>query len=361
VIVDAHEDIAWNALTFGRDYTHSALATRALEANTPVPSQNGNSLLGRDEWVEGRVGLVFATLFSAPIRHRYGDWDILVYDDDDSARQQYLQNLSVYTRLSEEHPDHFRIVRDQEDLDITIREWGDPDLKEASVGMVLLMEGAEALRSPVELEEWHSAGIRIIGPAWSRTKYTGGTYDPGPLTDQGRELLVAMSEFSLILDVSHMSDEGIVGAVDIYDGTLIASHSNPRSLIPTHPAPERHLSDDSIRLIAARDGVIGVVIYNPFLKDGWDPRGGRSDVGIADVVACIDSICQLTGSADHVGFGSDFDGGFGVESIPAGLDTVADLRLIGNALANQGYSEGHVNQIIAENWIRILRQSLPEG
>ncbi len=360
MIIDAHEDIAWNALTFGRDYTRSALVTRALEANTPIPSQNGSCLLGRDEWVKGRVGLVFATLFSAPTEHRYGDWDILVYDDDVSARHRYLQNLSLYSRLTEEHPDRFHIVQNKEDLTTTIRAWEGP-ANEASVGLVLLMEGAEALRSPDQLEEWYSAGVRIIGPAWSRTKYTGGTHDPGPLTDPGRELLEAMSELGLILDLSHMSDEGIVEAVQTFDGVLIASHSNPRSRIPNHPTPERHLSDEAIRLIAERGGVIGVVIYNPFLRDGWDLSNGRSDVGIEDVVVCIDSICQLTSSPDHVGFGSDFDGGFGVESIPAGLDTVADLRLIGNELLLRGYSEKDVNQILAENWIRILHQSLPEG
>jgi membrane dipeptidase len=75
----------------------------------------------------------------------------------------------------------------------------------------------------------------------------------------------------------------------------------------------------------------------------------------------IDYVCQLLGDAGHVGLGSDFDGGFGLDQIPAGLDSIADLRFIGEALERSGYQPADVDAILSGNWLRILRQGLPES
>ncbi len=83
-------------------------------------------------------------------------------------------------------------------------------------------------------------------------------------------------------------------------------------------------------------------------------------MGLQDVAVCIDAICQQLGSARHVGIGSDFDGGFGLEKVPDGLDSIADIRLIGEALAPRGYTEGDIEALLAGNWIRVLERSLPE-
>ncbi|MBI3176567.1 MAG: membrane dipeptidase, partial [Chloroflexi bacterium] len=183
---------------------------------------------------------------------------------------------------------------------------------------------------------------------------------PGPLTDDGRRLLDVMSGLNLTLDLSHASEETFFEAIDRFEGAVIVSHANPRALLNPEPRhPERHLSDDMIRRLAERGGVVGLVPLNRFIKSGWQPADGRRTVTLEHVAAMIDYVCQLTGSAGHVGIGSDFDGTFGRESTPAEIDTVADLALVGDVLKRRGYTESQVAGVLADNWLRVLRRGLP--
>jgi membrane dipeptidase len=113
-----------------------------------------------------------------------------------------------------------------------------------------------------------------------------------------------------------------------------------------------------IRAIAARDGVIGVVPYNAFLVPGWS-RKSRFPVSLEALLRHIDHICQLTGSARHVGLGSDIDGGFGRDETPDELDTLADLAQLAELLRRAGYSEDAIVCILGGNWLRLLERALP--
>ncbi len=115
-----------------------------------------------------------------------------------------------------------------------------------------------------------------------------------------------------------------------------------------------------IRRLVERDGVIGIVPFNRFLRPDWAKGDPKEAVTVADVAAAVDHVCQVVGDAAHVGLGSDFDGGFGAESVPAEIDTVADLARIGPALAEMGYDEGDIAAILGDNWLRVLRDALPE-
>ena len=181
------------------------------------------------------------------------------------------------------------------------------------------MENADPIRSPDELDDWYDAGLRAIGPAWMSSRYCGGTFEAGPLTEAGRRLLDAMNRRRMVLDLSHMAEEAFFEAVDRYDGPVIASHSNPRQFADG----DRHLTDEMIRAIVRRGGTIGHVPFNAFLLQGWRRSAGDSkDAADLDtVVRTIDYVCQLAGSARHVAFGSDFDGGFGAEATPRGIDS----------------------------------------
>jgi membrane dipeptidase len=114
-----------------------------------------------------------------------------------------------------------------------------------------------------------------------------------------------------------------------------------------------------IQRLAERDGVMGIVLFNRFLDNNWAAGDPKTDVPLSVVIDAIDYVCQLTGSAAHVGLGSDFDGGFGVESIPDGLDTISDLWNIGAALRARSYTEADIEAILGGNMLRKLRQSLP--
>jgi membrane dipeptidase len=358
VIVDGHADLAWNMLSFGRDYTRSMREIRAQELASDTVEQVGQTLLGWNEWMEGRVALIFSTLFATPLRRKAGAWDVLCYAESEEATHLYREQLSATLRLTEDHPDQFRLVGDQQAMDGVLKTWeGETPI----VGLVLLMEGADAVEDPASLATWFQAGVRILGPAWTATRYAGGTHEPGPLTAEGRDLLEAMADLGMILDISHLAEEAALEALDSYRGVLIASHSNARSLLSGCEAPDRHLSDQVIRRIAERGGVIGVVPYNPFLVAGWKRADGRARVTLDHVVSQVDHMCQLVGHARHVGIGSDFDGGHGLSKIPTGLDSVADLRLIGEALRMRGFSDKHIEAVNAGNWCRVLRSALPEN
>ena len=121
---------------------------------------------------------------------------------------------------------------------------------------------------------------------------------------------------------------------------------------------ERQLSDRQIRLIGERDGVIGCVMFNAFLRAGYRKGSGKEQVTLDHVVAHIDHVCQLIGDARHAGIGSDFDGGFGADDIPTPLDSIADLPLIAAALRDKGYSEADVAGIMGGNWVDLLRRTL---
>jgi membrane dipeptidase len=222
------------------------------------------------------------------------------------------------------------------------------------------MEGAEGVREPAELEEWWQGGVRLIGPAWASTRYCGGTREPGPLTPDGYALLDGMSEHGFILDISHMDEQAALQTLDHYPQAVVASHANANALLKGLDT-NRHLSDRVIRLLVERDGVVGVVPINPFLKAGWRLGDPRQEVTLQHVVAQIDYICQLVGDAWHVGLGTDYDGGLGLQSAPAEIDSIADLQKLSPLLAEKGYTEEHIRAIFGENWISLLKRTLPEG
>jgi membrane dipeptidase len=301
---------------------------------------------------------VFATLFVAPAEGSEDKpWAKLTYKTPGEAHELAMRELNYYYRLADE-TDKVRLIQSETDLDAVLTTWAaDKEIGEHQQGLAILMEGADPILEPKQFEEWYERGVRIVGLAWGQTRYSGGTGQPGPLTKAGRELLDVLASFNAMLDLSHLSEHAYLEAVDTYDGVMIASHCNPRKFCNT----DRHLSDMMIERLAARDGVTGIVPYNRFLSNTWKKGDPRSDIPLSVVVDAIDYVCQFTGSAAHVGIGSDFDGGFGVESIPDGLDSTGDLLSIGPALRARGYGEEDTAAILGGNMLRKLRQALQPG
>jgi membrane dipeptidase len=278
------------------------------------------------------------------------------------AHRLYREQITVYRKLVDEHPDKFQFVASVKELDSVIEEWSKPALDDQGhpVGLIYLMEGADGIRSPHELPEWYDLGLRLIGLAWAGTRYCGGTSEPGPLTPEGRELIEAMADFNFVLDLSHMDVAAAVESLDRYEGPVMATHSNCAALMKGSDT-NRHLPDHVIEGLIERNGMIGVIPLNTFLKVGWSRKHGsrREEVPLDVLIAHIDHICQIAGDSLHAGIGSDFDGGFGLQSIPPGLDSIADLQMIGPGLHARGYSESDVENILGGNWLRFLRRNLP--
>src|SRR5687768_1449560 len=169
LIVDGHADLAWNMFSYGRDYTRSAAETRALEVGSPAVHENGDSLLGWPDYQRGQVAIVFSTIFAAPIRFKTSDVEKQVYKNFDEAHKLYREQLMTYHRMTDSIPDKFRLVASNADLKLVLDHWqgnhlhpNSPSENGHPVGLVVLMEGAEAVRHPSELEEWHELGVRLI-------------------------------------------------------------------------------------------------------------------------------------------------------------------------------------------------------
>lgn len=401
LIVDAHQDIAYNMLTHGRDVTRPVAETRRLEAGIERPARLDDALLGYPEYRQGRVGVVFASLFAAPIRAAVPG-ESLLYSSAYEAHRLYNTQIDSYERLTDEHPDKFRLMYTRPELEAIVAEWlkllavetepaapedpeeaerkrrqkaerrngqgSEADQEEAAetqmppgppVGLAMMMEGAEGIREPAEVEAWWERGVRIIGPAWRSTPYSGGTQEPGPLTSAGFELLERMASLNAGLDLTHMDETAVLQALDVYPGPLLASHSNAHALLKGS-LTNRHLSDRVIQGIIERGGVIGIVPYLGFLKPGWK-LGDRREAGSLNLVAAhIDYVCQIAGDAHHVGLGTDFDGGFGLQSVPPGFDSIADLHKLTPLLVERGYTDEDIAAIFGENWLALLRRILPE-
>jgi membrane dipeptidase len=359
IIVDSHQDLAWNMLTFGRDYTRSVEDTRQLEAGGQTPLRNGDTLLGWPEIQRGEIAVIFATLFAAPERHKLGEWEKLTYANTTQAHSSYSAQMDTYQKLVDEHPDKFQLVQSLQDLETVLAGWENSAESQPPVGLVMLMEGAEGVREPAELEDWWRRGVRLIGPAWAGTRFCGGTREPGPLTADGFALLESMAEFGLTLDLTHMDEQAVLQALDVYPGPLVATHSNPQALLKDSDI-NRFLSDRVLQGLIERDGIVGIPPYNKFLRWDWDPNQGREVISLELVVDHIDYICQMAGDAKHVGIGTDFDGGFGLQSVPAEIDTIADLQKLVPLLRNRGYTDNDTAAIMGENWLAHLKETLPE-
>lgn len=359
LLADAHQDIAWNILTFGRDYTRTSAEIRALEAGTIAPDVNGDTLLGWDVYQQGNLALVFSTLFASPARNKEGDWDILCYADNEEAYRLYRQQADTYHHLVEKHPEKFTLIQTKEDLGSLVKKWEKANGENpAPVGLVILIEGADCVQTPDDLAEWWELGVRIISLAWMKTRYSGGTGEPGPLTQEGFQFLDGMAEFGIPLDISHMDEKAVLQALDYFPGRIIASHANPQKV--TGSQFNRFLSDRVLKGLIERDGIAGVVPYNRFLKWDWAKGDPRDRVSLEDVATHIDYVCQIAGDARHVGIGSDADGGFGLQSVPKEMDSLADLLKLVPYLEKKGYSDEEIHAILGGNWIGFLDETLPE-
>lgn len=350
-IIDGHEDIAWNGLEKGRDPSQSAYSTRDIEEKNGSAAVDGKRTLGFPEWIAGKVGIVFSTLFVEPARFTQNPKTRMSYHTPEEANQFALEQLAFYRALAENDP-RFTILTYRSDLEKVVPIWEDPQKHpDKQIGLVLLMEGADPIIKPEDVPAWAAAGVRIVGLAWSGTRYAGGTHEPGPLTILGRALLKELDASNLILDLSHSAEEAYLEAVETYPGTIIASHSNPRSFFQT----DRSLTDEMIIKLVRRDGVMGIVPYNHFLDTHW--KHGDPRLGMSRVIEAIDYVVQLVGDARHVALGTDFDGGFGAESIPAEWDSIADVIQIASALQNKGYQTKDIQFILNGNWLRVLKKN----
>lgn len=354
LIVDAHLDLAWNALQWNRNLLHSVYTIRTREVGIPEKGRAQNTV-ALPEMRQGRVFLSIATLLSRATGQPVAHVDFL---SEAQAFGTARGQLAYYRAL--ERQGIIRILTNLDALNQHISEWEAWEADAAGgetppLGFIISMESADPILEPGELEDWYQAGVRLIGPAhYGMGRYSGGTGVEDGLTDFGFALLDEMQRTGVILDLTHLSDKAFWQALERYSGPVIASHNNCRALVPH----QRQFSDEQLKAIIERGGVIGAAFDDWMLYPGWI-KGvtANSEVTLARVVDHIDHVCQLAGNSAHIGIGSDLDGGFGREQSPCDLDTIVDLQNIATLLQQRGYSDGDIHAIMHGNWVRLLRSA----
>lgn len=356
LIIDAHLDLAWNALQWNRDLLLAAHTIRTLETGLPGKAR-GLGTVALPDMRRGRVALSFATLLARstgrPVPH-------VDFGSPAQAQGVARGQLAYYRAL--ERMGQARVIGDLGALEAHWEAWraweaaGAAPESAPPLGFIISMEGADPILAPDELEEWWRAGLRLIGIThYGPGRYAGGTGTELGLSELGVALLAEMERLGVVLDLTHCSDQAFWQAIERFGGPVIASHNNCRALVPH----QRQFDDDQLRAIIARDGVIGAALDAWMLKPGWvaseRPNPANPPVSLEDVVDQIDYVCQLAGSSRHAAIGTDLDGGFGLEQVPADLDTIADLQRLPELLARRGYAEADIAAIMHGNWLRLLR------
>jgi membrane dipeptidase len=348
LIVDAHLDLAMNALEWNRDLTRPIDEIRQREQGQTDKPDRGRGTVSFAEMRRGEVRLCVATQiarFVAPGNPLPG------WHSPEQAWAMTQGQLTWY-RAMEERGELVQI-RDLDDLERFVGHLHHAE--KVGIGYVLSLEGADSIVTIGHLERAYADGLRAVGPAhYGPGIYAHGTAACGGLGTRGRELLREMERLGMILDVTHLCDDSFREALDHFHGHIWASHSNCRALVPH----DRQFSDEQLRELIQRDAVIGAAFDAWMLVPGW-VRGQttpeRAGVTVETVIDHIDHVCQIAGNARHCMIGSDLDGAFGREQSPTDIATIADLARLPARLAARGYSEEEVRGIAHGNFLRFLR------
>jgi membrane dipeptidase len=353
-IFDAHLDLSMNAMEWNRDLRLPVQAIRESEKGMNDKPDRGKNTVSLDAMRNGNIGLCMATQIARYVKPNN---PLPGWNSPEQAWAQTQGQLAWYLAM-EDSGDMIQICNKSQ-LKKHLNNW-DNDNQNTPIGYILSLEGADSIVNLSYLEKSYEQGLRAIGPAhYGPGTYAFGTDSIGGIGTKGKELLREISRLGIILDVTHLCDQSFWETMDVYQGPLWASHNNCRALVDHN----RQFSDEQIKEIINRKGVIGAVLDAWMMVSNWE-RGittpKSANVSLQQMIDNIDHICQIAGNANHVGIGSDLDGGFGTEQSPYDLDTIADLQKVPDLLNKRGYSSSDIEQIMHKNFIQFLTSNLPK-
>jgi membrane dipeptidase len=350
--IDAHLDLAMNAIDWNRDLRLPVSDIRTREKGKTDKPDRGNGTVSLPELRKAGIGLVVATQIARAVSP---DNPLPGWHSPQQAWAQTQAQLAWYKAMEEEG--EMTMISDRRSLELHLAIWNDgtPD-KEKPIGYILSLEGADSLISLSYLERAYRYGLRAVGPAhYGPGWYANGTDATGKMGADGLALLKEMERLNIILDATHLCDDAFWQAMDHFTGAVWASHNNCRALVNHN----RQFSDEQIKALIERDAVIGAAMDAWMIVPGWkmrqsDPK--EMNCSLERLIDHIDHICQLAGNSLHIGIGSDLDGAFGKEQSPYDIDTIADLQHFPGLLKKRGYSETDIVNLIHGNWLRFLRK-----
>jgi len=351
LIIDSHLDLGFCALQVNRDLTQPAATVRVHDAEHTMRSF-GSCTTTFHELRKGHVGIVFGTVMSRIDPN--DEWPRTGMWDQTQCHGIGMGHFAVYRAM--ERAGVIRQIHTIDDLDVSIQAWQNP-APDTPIGLVLAMESADPILDPDQVAFWYDLGLRMVSIShYGTSSYCHGTGTEGGLLDRGRPLLDALKETGIIVDLTHTTDQAFWEILEYYDGPVAASHHNCRALVPG----QRQLTDDMIKAIIERGGIIGAALDAWMLDPDWQREtpcwAQTTRATLATVADHIDHVCQIAGNTIHSGIGSDLDGGFGQEQAPRDLNTIADLQNIPVILASRGYTEEDIQNVLSGNWIRLLKE-----
>ena len=348
LLIDAHLDIAMNALEWNRNLDLSVEAVRQAEAGMSQKGRGCNTLT-LPELRRAEIGLSVVTVISRTARPESPSSGTASQEISYSKAQGQL----AYYRVLESQG-KVRLIADPQALNAHIDAWNaNPDSE--PLGFILSMEGADPIVWPEQVESWYNDGLRVVSLChYGVSAYAHGTGTEGGLTEQGPALLKAMEKVGMILDVTHLADGAFWQAMDHFGGPVLASHSNCRALVPDG----RQFDDDQLKTLIARNSVIGTALDAWMLQPDW-VRGQTTNENLTleAVADQIDHVCQLAGHTRCAAIGSDLDGGYGTEQTPKDLDTITDLQKVAGLLEKRGYTNEDIAAVMHGNWIRFFTEA----
>lgn len=304
-----------------------------------------------------RKGRFAGGLFAIYVPSQLGDALKVRYDPDDPANFAEvaqpdalaftLRMFARALRLERESAGEVRICRTAAEIRAA--------MAAGKLAMVMHVEGAEAIDADMTaLEVLHAAGLRSLGPVWSRPNIFGdgvpmacpSSPDTGPgLTDAGKELVRACNRLKIMVDLSHLTEKGFWDVATLSDRPLVASHSNAHAVCPS----ARNLTDRQLDAIAESGGLAGLNFHVAFLR----PDGANiSDTPLEVMVRHTDHLLARLGE-DGVALGSDFDGCM----VPRAIGDVAGLPVLLQAFREAGYGEELIEKIAWKNWLSVLERT----
>lgn len=352
--IDAHLDIAMNAIEWNRDYTKTVAEIREREKGMTDKRDRGNNTVSLPELRKGNIGLVVATQIG-----RFVEKGVKM-DGWHSPAQAWAMTQAQYAWYKAmDDLGEMKQIRNLDELEKHLALWFNTEISNENkpIGFILSLEGADSLINLSYLEKAYNYGLRAIGPAhYGPGRYAYGTSMIEGFTPMGKDLLREMDSLNMILDVTHLTDEGFKEAMDIYKGSVWASHHNVRALVPR----QRQLADDQIKVLIERGAVIGGaldawMLHKDFIQRQSDPVA--LGVKMENLIDHFDHICQIAGNSHHVAFGTDLDGMFGTEHGASDLDTITDLQKYPDLLRKRGYSQEDIENIFYKNWLRFIRKA----
>lgn len=250
--------------------------------------------------------------------------------------------MGRWRRFAEFHPDRFRVVEE-------LGDWSAVRAKE-QVGIVLGSQDSAHFQSAADVKTFAALGQRVSQLTYNGLNHLGGgcglRRDPG-LSGLGAEIIAAMNHAGMILDLSHCGERTTLDAIEASNRTVLVTHSNCAALAP---GQARCKSDEVIRKLAARGGVMGVTAISNFVT-------GLRPVRFEHVLDHFDYIARLTGT-EHVGLGTD-GGVLGLQrNLAPGFGRPDTILRLAEGLIRRGYSDAEIRRMLGFNFERVIREHL---